>query len=133
MISSPYKEHWNKLRRLLHNNVLSVALQSSSHYIRKRDLKEKNGVVRSFYALKMIAMSFIAPLCFGPDFEDDKLLSRLEEFVAEDMSLSKRGDVHLDSFPEVWNKLSLKNKWKKFFTRINNACPLSQGEPVLVP
>lgn len=90
MISSPYNEHWTRLRRLLHNNVLSpthVALQSSSHQasvnklIKKleKEMKEKNGLVRPFYSLKMMAMSFVAPLCYGPDFQDEDFLYQMEE------------------------------------------------------
>ncbi|GLJ39430.1 hypothetical protein SUGI_0805390 [Cryptomeria japonica] len=111
IISSPYiDENWIRLRKLVHNHVFSpahVALQSFSHKASvnkliknlKKEMKEKNGVVKPFYALKMMAMSFIAPLCFGPDFQDENLLSQLEEFVTEDMSLTRSADMFLDSFP----------------------------------
>ncbi|GLJ37624.1 hypothetical protein SUGI_0764270 [Cryptomeria japonica] len=110
IFSSPYNEHWIKLRKLLHNNVLSpahVELQSSSHQASvnklinnlEKEMEENNGVVRPLHALKMMAMSFIAPLCFGLDFQDDNFLSKLEEFIAEDISLAKRGDTFLDLFP----------------------------------
>ncbi|GLJ39435.1 hypothetical protein SUGI_0805450 [Cryptomeria japonica] len=127
MISSPYKQHWNKLRRLLHNNVFSpahVALQISSHkasvneLINKleNEMKVRNGVVKPFYALNMMAMSFIDPLFFGPYFEDETFLSQLEGFIGEDIRLSKRGDMLLDFFPTahffVPPSIKIERNWK---------------------
>ncbi|GLJ37627.1 hypothetical protein SUGI_0764330 [Cryptomeria japonica] len=127
MITSPYNEHWIKLRRILHKNVLSpahVALQSSSHQAGldklitklEKEMRQKNGVVRPFDALKIMAMNFIAHLCFGLDFQDDTFLSKLEEFIAEDISLSKRGDMSLDSFSLarffVPSSIRRERKWK---------------------
>ncbi|GLJ37637.1 hypothetical protein SUGI_0764510 [Cryptomeria japonica] len=127
MISSPYNEHWTKLRKVLHNNVLSpvhVVLQSSSHQeaanklINKleKEMKEKNGVVRPFHGLKMMGMSFMAHLCFGLDFQDENFLSKLEEFIEEDINLTKDADVFLDSFPParffVPSSIRTERKWK---------------------
>ncbi|GLJ37635.1 hypothetical protein SUGI_0764490 [Cryptomeria japonica] len=131
MISSPYNEHWIKFRRILHNNVLSpahVSFQSSSHQagldklINKleKEMRQSNGVVRPFDAhllpMKIQAMNFIAHLCFGLDFQDDNFLSKLEEFIAEDISLSKRGDMFLDSFSLarffVSSSIRTERKWK---------------------
>ncbi|GLJ37636.1 hypothetical protein SUGI_0764500 [Cryptomeria japonica] len=62
MISSPYNEHWTKLRKVLRNNVLNpahVALQSSFHQatVKKlinkleKEMKEKNGVRKNSFSL----------------------------------------------------------------------------------
>ncbi|GLJ37625.1 hypothetical protein SUGI_0764300 [Cryptomeria japonica] len=52
-----------------------------------KEMRQKKGVVRPFDALKIMAMNFIAHLCFGLDFQDENFLSKLEEFIAEDISL----------------------------------------------
>ncbi|XP_059074851.1 (S)-canadine synthase CYP719A21-like [Cryptomeria japonica] len=111
IVPSPCNERWTKLRKLLHNNVLSpfhVASQSTSHQAYVVDLfstlamgKEANdGVVRPLQALKMMGMSFLARLCFGPHFQDQGLLVMLNELVAERITLGgERDNVLLNSFP----------------------------------
>ncbi|XP_057835776.2 (S)-canadine synthase CYP719A21-like [Cryptomeria japonica] len=110
-LASPCNERWTQLRKLLHNNVLSpfhVASQTTSHQACLADLfntiameeEANDGVVRPLEALKMMAVNFLALLCFGPDFQDQGLLVMLNELVVESIRLSdERDNVLLNSFP----------------------------------
>ncbi|XP_059064873.1 cheilanthifoline synthase-like [Cryptomeria japonica] len=105
-----------------------------------KEMRQKKGVVRPFDALKIMAMNFIAHLCFGLDFQDENFLSKLEEFIAEDISLSKRGDMFLESFSLarffVPSSIRTERKWnyREYFKRsapssfLNCLVSIDEGE-----
>ncbi|GLJ19660.1 hypothetical protein SUGI_0356170 [Cryptomeria japonica] len=106
ILISPCNERWTKLRKLLRNNVLSpfhIASQSSAHQAcfcdlfntLEKEMEANSGVVRPLYALKMMAVSFLARLCFGPHFQDQSFLVKLAELMGENIRLGDEGDTML--------------------------------------
>ncbi|XP_057835782.2 trifunctional (S)-stylopine synthase/(S)-nandinine synthase/(S)-canadine synthase-like [Cryptomeria japonica] len=97
-LASPCNERWTKLRKLLRNNVLSpfhVARQSSYHQASfcefintlEKEMEANGGVVRPLHSLKMMAVSFLARLCFGPHFQDQSFLVKLAELMCQNIRL----------------------------------------------